>query len=318
MISPSTPTQSSAGCQGSTDAPRWVIDRIGPASCVAQKQVGTISLGTVQCEDWRLVSARAKEAAGLGAGDFEERCSQVYSAIADDLRGSAAPHPVRFWNYLPEIHAHSGPGIDRYMNFNAGRFRALSQWLGGSAGLDRTVPSASGVGHRGRDLVVHALGSRTPGVLVANPRQIAPHRYSRRFGPLPPCFARATVVPDARGSLILVGGTASIRGEDSVHVGNLSAQIDETFHNLAHLVRAADGQPFHEELAPGDRAAALARFCNLRVYYVREQDRPEVTRAVGAAFPGDCRIEHLRADLCRAELLVEIEGVADREMMKDE
>ena len=57
------------------------------------------------------------------------------------------------------------------------------------------------------------------------------YRYSRRFGPRPPCFARATVLHlGAAGDapLVLVGGTASIRGEDSVHVGNVRGQVLET------------------------------------------------------------------------------------------
>ena len=70
---------------------------------------------------------------------------------------------------------------------------------------------------------------------MANPRQIAPYRYSKRFGPLPPCFARATVLPAEAGTArkILVGGTASIRGEESIYLDDIRLQTSETFHNLA-------------------------------------------------------------------------------------
>src|SRR5205814_10312109 len=113
-------------------------------------------------------------------------------------------------------------------------------WFGGADAFARLVTAASGVGHDRQDLVIHALGACAPAAPISNPRQIAPYRYSRRFGPLPPCFARATLLRDQHSAtLLLVGGTASIRGEDSVHAENLKQQTRETLENLACLVASA-------------------------------------------------------------------------------
>jgi hypothetical protein len=49
----------------------------------------------------------------------------------------------------------------------------------------------------------------------------------------------------------------------------------------------------------------------VRVYYPRPADAEELETMARGAFGGDCRVEMRRADLCRAELLVEIEGVAE-------
>jgi hypothetical protein len=199
------------------------------------------------------------------------------------------------------------------MAFNAGRYEAYSQWFGGSGDFDRTVPTASAVGHDGADLVIHALGSKTPGIAIANPRQIAPHRYSERFGAKPPCFARATVVPGGAGDprRILVGGTASIRGEESTHLGDLVQQTQETFDNLAYLIRAAapNAESFNG-ISEAEKISWLGKFRNLRIYYVRETDRPTIETMARSVFSRDCMVDYLRADLCRAELLVEIEGLA--------
>jgi hypothetical protein len=151
---------------------------------------------------------------------------------------------------------------------------------------------------------VHCLSAKRAGISVANPRQINPHRYSARFGPLPPCFARATVLSDAR--MILVGGTASIRGEDSLHQTSLAKQYEETLTNLASVVEAA-----HETDGSRDQAEWLARFRDVRVYYPRAVDAESLGKMVCETFGGDCRVEMCRAELCRAELLVEIEGVAN-------
>jgi chorismate lyase/3-hydroxybenzoate synthase len=235
---------------------------------------------------------------------LEARVAEMYSAMGRAVAGLSATQPVRLWNHIPAIHEVVDGRRNRYMVFNAGRYRAFAEWYGGPAAFDRKVATASGVGHDGRDLVVHCLSAREPGVAVDNPRQIAPHRYSERWGPLPPCFARGTLLNAPR--LILVGGTASVRGEDSLHVGNLPMQVRETFMNLATVVEAANGP----DASRGDEDDLLAQFRELRVYYPHAADGPRLEAMVRQTFARECRIEMRRADLCRAELLVEIEGVA--------
>jgi enamine deaminase RidA (YjgF/YER057c/UK114 family) len=210
---------------------------------------------------------------------------------------------VRLWNHIPGIRRTNAQGLDRYMAFNAGRFAACSEWFGSPDAFDRLLPTASAVGHGGTDLVVHLLAADAPGTAVENPRQVPSYRYSRRFGPRPPCFARATTVrweDDDRGPTVLVGGTASIRGEETMHRGDLPAQARETFDNLAALARAAG-------------ADGLAAFESLRVYYVHQADRQTIERMTAEAFPHLADVEYVKADLCRPDLLVEIEGVARAE-----
>jgi chorismate lyase/3-hydroxybenzoate synthase len=251
-----------------------------------------------------LVSVRVFELDGLPPEAVESETATAYSAIAAELAGVPASHPVRFWNYIPNIHrasgaSPSGESLDRYMVFNAGRYSACNRWLGGEDKFARLLATASGVGHTDADLVIHALATTTPGVAVENPRQVPAYRYSRRYGPRPPCFARATVLAGKQPQL-LVGGTASVRGEASIHIGELSAQFKETLENMTALLRAAPG-------ASAD--ADLDRFTDVRVYYVRPIDLPALREMCDAAF-GKAELEYIRADLCRQDLLVEIEGVA--------
>jgi chorismate lyase/3-hydroxybenzoate synthase len=287
--------------------PAWVNDLLARSEARPADANATSDVRVVASPGFTLVSVRKPGAAALDPASFEACTRDAYTAIASQLRGSVALHPVRFWNYLPDIHRPcGGDGLDRYMCFNAGRFAACSDWLGGPDTFDRLLATGSGVGHAGDDLVIHALAAATPGTAVENPRQIPAYKYSRRFGPRPPCFARATVLRESgRPSLVLVGGTASIRGEESVHVGDLTAQTLETFENLAALVRSA---------AVGgmdDADDALDAFRDLRVYHVRDADRPAIADLVERTFPQLDNVEYLRADLCRRELSVEIEGIAE-------
>jgi chorismate lyase/3-hydroxybenzoate synthase len=252
------------------------------------------------------VTARVPNVPDLAPRRFEQLTLEAYVSIAEQLAAGAHRHPVRFWNHVPFITDPADAGRDNYMVFNAGRFRAFSDWYGGPARFERDVATASATGHWGRDLIVHCLATDAAGAAVNNPRQVAPYHYSQRFGPLPPCFARATKM--ASNDLLLVGGTASVRGEDSVHIDDLASQCRETYLNLAALVSAGIGK----KLSPSVKLPRLlASFRDLRVYFCDRAHEREIEQSVQENFPNLRHLEMLHADLCRAELLVEIEGVAD-------
>jgi chorismate lyase/3-hydroxybenzoate synthase len=259
-----------------------------------------------------LVTARVADVPELTAAHFEQQTFAAYVSIAEQLAASAHRHPVRFWNHVPFITDPADAGRDNYMVFNAGRFRAFSDWYGGPARFERDVATASATGHWGRDLVVHCLATDAAGIAVNNPRQVAPYHYSQRFGPLPPCFARATRLVNS--DLLLVGGTASVRGEDSVHIDDLASQCRETYVNLAALGCAA----VRKKLTPSvTLPRLLSAFRDLRVYHPDRAQAREIEQSVRQSFPNLRRLEMLHADLCRAELLVEIEGIADLHELKD-
>ena len=268
-------------------------------------------------DGWRLIGSEIPDCATLDAVALERAVADAYSVLAESLRGSGH-HPVRFWNFVPGIHADMGGGRDRYMVFNAGRYTAFEEWFGQAALFTRTVPTASAVGIGGGALAIYALGGRDAGLPVENPRQVPAYRYSARYGPLPPCFARGTIVhglpappgagPDA--PVLLVGGTASIVGENSLHDRDPRQQALETFENLAELVAAARRQVRGVEATADTPRAAFDAFTELRVYIVRDTDAPLLREMVTERFGRTARIEFAQADLCRRELLIEIEGVA--------
>lgn len=255
-----------------------------------------------------LASVQVERADDLSRADFQDVTTRGYRALFEVIRATDAPHPVRFWNFIPHIRKSGPDGIDRYMVFNAGRFAALTQWFGGQRPSSAHVATASGVGHHGPDLVVHVLAARKPGQHVENPRQVPSFEYSRKYGPVPPCFARATWVDESSGKrALLVGGTSSVCGEMSVHPGDAAAQTHETVTNLLHLLRGAP---------PGTDGLVedLSSLSAVRVYYVNESDHADVAAVLRNAFKPAAleNLEYVRADLCRSELLVEIEGVADQ------
>lgn len=280
--------------------PAWVRDWAG-TDVTLRLQRGfplLISSGS----EASFVAVTVPGAAALAADAFERCAIDVYRAIRSAL--ATLPHevPVRFWNYLPGIHERIEQRRDRYMVFNAGRFAAMSDWFGGPDCFPGRLPAASGVGHRGDDLVVHCLACAQSGQAVENPRQIPAFRYSKRYGPLPPCFSRATVIPypGSGGRALLIAGTASILGEQTVHACDLPRQLKETFMNLQALLATVQGV---------DESWS---FTDLRTYYPRPQDAQAIERILRAMLGPQVRLEMVQAELCREDLLVEVEALATR------
>ena len=88
--------------------------------------------------------------------------------------------------------------------------------------------------------------------------------------------------------MLLLGGTASIVGEDSCHVGNVAAQIDELLTNMAVLI-AQTGV---------DQDGALSRLTEARIYVVDPADAELVESAIAARAGDQVRMQTARvADL---------------------
>lgn len=303
-----TETLDAAGLLRAPALPRWIDDLFPPASARDEFSVASCGVQIAATArvlgDHALLSLRAERADELPPLAFQELTCTAYNIARRVVRGFGPSfHPVRIWNFLPNIRTECGDDLDRYMVFNAGRFASLYDWYARGAEFATSVAAATGVGHEGNDLQVHLLASAGPATPVENPLQTPAYRYSKAYGPLPPCFARATHC-DGRSGLpsLLVGGTASVKGELSLHEGDILAQTKETLANLRALVAAA-------ELGRGGEDP-LSLFDSLRVYLVRDELLDIVRAPVESAFAhvGANHIEWFRADICRPELLVEIEG----------
>lgn len=229
---------------------------------------------------------------GVTGPALEARAFSAYRALLSDLERAGYPHLVRMWNFVPAIND-AAAGLERYKLFSKARAEAFEAAYG--PGFAARLPASSAVGSDGDTLVVHAIAARLPGRHVENPRQVSAYRYPARYGPRSPSFARATVVHGPRGRQIFVSGTASVVGHESVFPGDAARQAEETMTNVEAVVAAA---------SDGRRVVAEA----LRAYLRRPGDLDPVRSVVSRRAPG-VPTAWLRADICREELLVEIEAV---------
>jgi chorismate lyase / 3-hydroxybenzoate synthase len=240
-----------------------------------------------------------------------EAARAAYAALFEALDACGRPHPLRLWNYLPRINVEA-QGLERYRQFNIGRQQAF---VDAGRPAFEGAPAACALGRPDGGLSLRFLSGRQPGLALENPRQVPAWRYSTQFGPRSPTFSRAALADaGAGGTALLVSGTAAIVGERSLHTDDLVAQVNETVANLRAVVEVANGtlatrcrsQPAATQpVAPGHFDLPSLAF----TIYVRHAADAEAALVAFARALGtrpDAVV--LQADICRAELLVEIEA----------
>lgn len=229
---------------------------------------------------------------------LEQASHEGYQALLDLLAARGFPAPLRMWNYLPRIVGHDTGG-ERYQLFCSGRHAAFNT----TPGYEARLPAASALGSHGPGLVVYFLAAREPGIQVENPQQVSAFRYPRRYGPRSPSFSRAVINPWADATHFYLSGTASVRGHASVHRDDSAAQLQLTLDNIERLL--AHGLTLHP--AAPTRLEALQL---LKVYIRRAADYPYIRAELERRLGTQHAVLYLQADVCRSELLVEIEGIA--------
>jgi len=205
----------------------------------------------------------------------------------------------RIWNYVPRINAAGADGLENYRSFTIGRSLAFEQRFGRN--FNAHLPAGSAVGSESDRLVVVFAASRVVPCYCENPAQVPAYEYPATHGPRPPSFSRATAVAEGRRLDAFVSGTAAIKGHETVGVGDTRKQLAATLDNLRGIFAVAG--------LGGDLRTEGAQARHFKVYLRRADDHPLVANVLAEELlrPGD-QVSMLRADLCRAELDVEIEA----------
>jgi chorismate lyase/3-hydroxybenzoate synthase len=205
---------------------------------------------------------------------------------------------LRAWNFMPSINLGDGDA-ERYRRFCVGRARALEAV--GLEGADLCAGTA--IGGEDPTMRIFVLAGPTPGINIENPRQLSAFRYPRIYGPRSPSFARATAIPQPDGStLLMISGTASVVGHETTHDGNLDGQVDEIVTNMTALLEESVRRLGRTKLA------TFGPHSLLRVYVRHAEHWPAVHKRLSRVWP-ESPMVGLRGDICRSDLLLEVEAV---------
>ncbi len=179
-------------------------------------------------------------------------------------------------------------------------------------------PAATGIGmkHGGVVLEFQALAPAKAfrSVPLSNPLQTDAHRYTQdvlvgdpgKSGrtKASPLFERAKFVGRGPERVVFISGTAAVREQATAAAKDVSAQTRITIENMRRLI-SKENLKTHGIKGDGN-GRPLAY---LRAYVKRRRDIPAVKRICRKDF-GDVPAHFVAADVCREDLLVELEGVA--------
>lgn len=222
--------------------------------------------------------------------DIEAATEVAYGRLFRVIQAKGFPYPFRIWNFMPDINNGDGDR-EEYKKFCVGRQRAFDDYHV----APQEYPAASALGHHTKGAVIYLLAGRNSGVHHENPRQQPAYQYPREYGPTSPSFARATSLALRSREQVFISGTASIIGHNTQAVGDLEQQLTITLDNIQHLLMSV-GQ--------GD-----SELSGVRVYLRHPQDLAVARDFFAARLPA-LVVNFIYADICRSQLLVEVEALA--------
>lgn len=250
-----------------------------------------------------VVTEEERASGPASTAPLHQAAERGYRRIFGLMDALGYSHLARAWNYFADINREER-GLERYRLFNAGRHDAF---LAAGRSLSAGVPAACALGVGGQPLTIAFLATRRSVVSIENPRQVSAYCYPPEYGPRSPTFARATLARVAGQPILFVSGTASIVGYETRHPGDPAAQTRETLANLQAVLDAAN------RVVEGP-AFTLTQTC-LKVY-LRHPAHLDPVRDVLARVAGEpLSAVFLQAEICRVDLLVEIEATAGLPVM---
>ena len=270
----------------------WQLDtacQSGVSEGIAYRRAGPLLFGVIELTE----SAFAEAESPLQAATEE-----AYRRIFRLIEREGLPHLWRVWNYLAAINGESN-GLERYRQFNIGRQDAFLEFSRGATG---NVPAACAIGLASGPLSIAFMAGDQPAVPVENPRQVSAYNYPASYGPRSPTFSRAALVYLPGQEILFISGTASIVGHQTVHPGDVAGQCVESLATVAAVLAEANSE---------SRGAAY-QLENLayRVYVRHAADFPVIRDLLLARLGVAAEIVYLQADICRSDLLIEIEAMA--------
>ena len=231
---------------------------------------------------------------------LEDVARAAYERIIDYCVRSEYAHLLRMWNYFPAINQNQ-QGLERYRRFCLGRHQAFSTYHKEFISI---LPPASAVGTQGGPFQVLFLAGKRPGMPLENPRQVSAYEYPPIYGPKSPSFARATLHQTPTDGRLFVAGTASIVGHATQHQDDPTKQTVETLSNIDVILNRVRGES--QELLPAEPSEGL-----LKVFVRHQADLHAVREVLEGHELGKGPILYVLGEMCRKELLVEIEGMWD-------
>lgn len=218
---------------------------------------------------------------------------------------------VRQWNYVGKIldmSSANGRTMQNYQIFNEVRNSYYSKYRNSS-----NFPAATGIGmnstHVGIDCYSIGNKSNIQIIPVSNPNQEDSYQYGQDVlvgdaivHKQAPQFERAVLLKSGARSKLIISGTAAIIGQKTIGIGDVVQQTKTTINNIETLVSRTN---LMNHCSNPEEYPDIYSY--LRVYVKNRSDIAKVKRICTEKY-GDVPMTFVQADICRDNLLVEIEA----------
>lgn len=220
---------------------------------------------------------------------------------------------VRQWNYVGEILSvenENGRKRQHYQMFNETRSVSYGKYRS-----RQDFPSATGIGMKYLGVCIDSFavsGSEKLKIFpISNPVQNESYDYEQNVligAPKPslnqnqaPQFERAKLICLKKAARLLISGTASIIGQETIGLNNVEKQTEVTIENIKQLSSPENLRKHYPEIK-----LIPDVYSYVRVYVKYKEDIATVRNICKKEF-GNAPATYVVADICRDNLLVEIE-----------
>ena len=231
---------------------------------------------------------------------LDQAAEKAYSLIFEQMQHWGYPYLLRTWNFFPEITSGAYADANNYHLFCSGRAKAYTKL---STTHAQPYPAATVIGIQQSGLYIYFIASKENGVGIENPQQVSAFEYPPAYSQDPPLFSRALLHRNESQEILFVSGTASIAGHSTQYEGDVNRQTTMCLDNINNLVSASVNNHHFPKIS-------LSEFSHFKVY-IKNIDhldtvRTHIQQLIGVNTP----TYYLQGDMCRADLLVEVEGLA--------
>lgn len=243
--------------------------------------------------------------------DYPTQCTAVFDKISSvfNFENIGLQHIVRQWNYIGDITDFEN-GNQHYQLFNNARTEFYK-----NIHFENGFPAATGISMSLKSIFVSVLAivptTDTSIAAIDNPLQIPAYNYPETVlvegksnrQKTTPKFERGKFISNGKSGIFFVSGTAAIRAEQSTNPNDADLQTQQTIENINFLISNENIKRYSSE------KNVYLSLNSIRVYVKRSEDYAKIKAEVDKAWP-NVRAIYLLAEVCRTELLVEIEGIA--------
>jgi enamine deaminase RidA (YjgF/YER057c/UK114 family) len=284
---------------------------------IAYKQVEGLNYTLVQHEGQQLLVA-----GGISANQvfipFTQQVEKAYSILEAVLHaeGMDFGNITRQWNYVEDIVGVHETGQEHLQNYQV--LNDIRSHYYAKSDFSNGYPAATGIGMNAGGLIleIFAMGDNHQECIlpIKNPDQVDAYKYSEKVLvgdsyegnqiKTTPKFERAKFIGKPERGVVFISGTASIKNEVTIGEDDVVRQTQVTVENIARLIQS-------ENLKENgvNKLSVIPQYRYIRAYIKNKHDVKQVQAIISKHY-GEIPVLYLVADVCRDNLLVELEGEA--------